>query len=98
MGRPADSGRSLMANAKPQTEVKPGQIWRDNDKRSATRYLKVLRLDDPINRYAICVRVLQFTEGGPWRTPNGKAQRKITIAIARMRPRSNGYVLVQEAK
>lgn len=72
-------------------EVKPGQIWQDNDKRSRNRFLLVLRLD---GEKAICQDAILLSEAGSYRVIGNRERR---ISIARMRPTSNGYRLVKAA-
>lgn len=65
-------------------EIKVGQIWRDNDKRSRDR---LLRVESVWGGFAYC---LVSRNGGAW---IGKTR----IAVERMRPTSTGYVLEKDA-
>lgn len=69
--------------------VRPGQVWADNDPRSAGRTLKVVAVG---RNSARCV-VLTAAANGPASTV-GKARM---ISIDRFRPVSNGYRLVKDA-
>jgi hypothetical protein len=70
-----------------QPEVKPGQIWADNDKRSKGRRIRVLE----VGQYHAIVRDADATPGA-W--PPG---RKTRIRLDRFKPTSTGYRLVQDA-
>jgi hypothetical protein len=68
-------------------DVRVGQVWADNDSRSAGR---ILRVDAVDVRYAYCT-VLTAARSG------GRAGRRTRIALERMRPISTGYRLVGDA-
>jgi len=84
-------------------DVKPGQTWADNDARSVGRTLRVERIDGD---KALCVVLTNTTQAQqqidayagrscPWaRDRRGKTVR---IALARFRPVSSGYRLVEGA-
>ena len=61
------------------TDVKPGQIWADNDKRSHGRTIKVLEVDET---HALV------------QSPTGLG-RKTKIRLSRFRPDSTGYRLLK---
>ncbi len=81
-------------------EVKPGQVWADNDWRSEGRTVRVDRVD---SRYAYCT-VLTNTNNAQ-RMLDGKLNgwavdrrgKETRILRERMRPTSTGYRLVSEA-
>ncbi len=91
------------------TDVKPGQIWADNDWRSAGRTLRVERIE---NGKAVCMVVTNMTkaqqaidrfaqtalgqqgyECPDFRDMRGKATR---ISLARFKQTSTGYRLVSD--
>jgi hypothetical protein len=71
------------------TEVKVGQIWKDNDKRMSERWLRVVRVADG---FAWCENVERHWAA--W-VATGK---QTVLAVKRMRPTATGYALVKEAK
>ena len=75
------------------TEVKVGQIWKDNDKRKGIllpeRWLRVVRVADG---FAWCEEVERHW--ADW-VATGK---QTVLAVKRMRPTATGYALVKEAK
>ncbi len=68
-------------------EVKVGQVWADNDKRSAGRHVKVIGIE-PVYKQAV-VRPA---------APDGRliGARVTRIRLTRFRPTSNGYRLVKD--
>lgn len=85
-----------------KTEVRPGQVWADNDPRAKGRTIKVLSLVEergqgglcPLQgpaRYARCI-VLTDADEASLRT----AGRIAWIKLSRFRPTSNGYRLVSD--
>jgi len=68
-------------------DVRVGQIWADNDPRSAGRYVIVEAVNDTHAMVAQC---------GPHGTIHQKA-RRTEIRLTRMRPTSNGYRLERDA-
>ena len=71
-------------------EVRPGQIWADNDPRAAGR---LLRVDEVTETHAkVCV---VNERGEP--SPSILRARRTTIRLDRMRPTHTGYRLVSEA-
>jgi hypothetical protein len=66
------------------SDVAAGQIWRDNDKRMAARYILVLRIEGD---KAVCVSCSE--------TGNVLTQRQTRIALRRFKPNSTGYVFVR---
>lgn len=70
-------------------QVRPGQVWADNDYREAGRTVRIDSVDD---RYAYCtVLTGRASQGSSARTGH-----KTRIALARMRPTSTGYRLESE--
>ena len=67
-------------------DVHPGQIWADNDPRSAGRTLRVVAVG---KNSARCVVLTHATGGSPH-----TIGRVTMIALDRFRPVSNGYRLV----
>lgn len=63
--------------------VKVGQVWADNDKRSADRTLKVLAVVDGR------ALVQEITGRNPGRTTK--------VSVSRMKPTSTGYKLVEDS-
>ncbi|TQS30023.1 hypothetical protein [Microbispora sp. KK1-11] len=82
------------------TEVRPGQIWADNDPRSAGR---TLRVDAVENGKATCTVLTNTTKaqekldrGSAWfQDTRGRVTR---ISLSRFRPTSTGYRLVSEGE
>lgn len=81
-------------------EVKPGQVWADNDWRSRGRTLRVLSID---GEHAVC-EVLTLSiqqqrmvdQGSAWANDvRGKTRR---IALRRMKPTHTGYRLVEDVQ
>lgn len=70
-------------------EVRVGQIWADNDRRSAGRLVKVLKVD---SRYA---EVVACDMNGNW-SPSALRARHTRILLTRFRPTSTGYRLVED--
>lgn len=79
-------------------DVRIGQVWADNDKRSTGRHLKVIAFTDFAAaaggkpRSAV---VVLCTPNGRTIYTNGKA-RRTRIKLARFRPTSTGYRLVHD--
>jgi hypothetical protein len=69
------------------TEIQVGQIWADNDPRSAGRTLQVEVIDE---RY---VRMRVLTDGKA--TVRSSVGRLYAISKDRLRPTKNGYILVR---
>lgn len=70
-----------------QPEVKVGQVWADNDKRSAGRHVKVIAIE-VLHKQAV---VRQCTADGQL------IGRRVTrIRLDRFRPTSTGYRLVED--
>lgn len=60
-----------------------GQVWADNDWRSAGRKLLIVKIEGD---YAICSVV--------W--PHHKTRKRTKVALRRFRPNSTGYRLVSD--
>ncbi|MGN5379056.1 DUF6354 family protein [Streptomyces lasalocidi] len=67
-------------------EVRPGQVWADNDRRSKGR---ILRVDAVSARHAQCVVLISAT-------PGGRTGHTVRILLERMKPVSNGYRLLTD--
>jgi hypothetical protein len=81
-----------------QPGVRVGQVWKDNDKRSGERLLKVYALDEQTvwtrDNRAVSVPIARCRRlVGPNREPVG---RWLEIRVDRFRPTSTGYRLVEE--
>lgn len=84
-------------------DVRPGQVWADNDPRSAGR---TLRVDSIENGKAICVivtdaddvaaRIHRAHECGV--AARGSVGRTTRISLPRFVPSATGYRLVQDAE
>ncbi|MDH2389353.1 hypothetical protein QCN29_11225 [Streptomyces sp. HNM0663] len=70
-----------------QPDVRAGQVWADNDKRSKGR---PVRVDEVDVRYAYCAVLTSAT-------PGGRTGQRTRIALERMRPTSTGYRLLDGA-
>lgn len=83
-----------------QIEVKPGQVWADNDWRSEGR---TLRVDEVGETHASCtvltnsqtVQADLDLRGPVWRTDS--RGKKTRIALKRFKPTSTGYRLLEDA-
>ena len=88
-------------------EVKPGQVWADNDWRAKGRTLRVDEVKKAVNSdhlYALCTVLtnsdstqadLDSPAGRIWaKDTRGK---KVQIRVDRMRPTSTGYRLLEDA-
>jgi len=81
-------------------EVRPGQLWADNDARAEGRTLRVDRI---AGDYAVCTVLTNsalnqaaLDEGKSWaRDMRG---RPATILLRRFRPGRSGYTLIKEAE
>jgi hypothetical protein len=70
-----------------QQEVRPGQLWVDNDPRSKrTRYLRVSEIE---GERARCEA---------WYDEASSLARTVRIKLSRFRPTRSGYRLVEDAK
>ena len=81
----------------PLPSVKVGQVWKDNDKRMADRYLKVLQVFDKdagsLHGYVQVQQVKSSAAGtNAWAPVAGSRPRN--VAIKRMVPTSTGYHLI----
>lgn len=75
---------------KTQPDVRPGQVWADNDARVGTRLLRVEALTWKRGVPSVeCVRVHPFTHCQV-------SERRTTIAVRRFKPTSTGYRLVKD--
>ena len=76
------------------SDVKPGQVWADDDPRSAGRTLRVERIDGAKAICTILTNTTGFDVATPWqRDMRGKTTR---ISLARFKPTSTGYPPLQE--
>lgn len=73
-------------------DVRPGQVWADNDTRSRGRQIKVLAV---VDGKATCTVVQPPQTPGTTRPPQGRVTR---ISLRRFRPNSTGYRLVQDVE
>lgn len=69
-----------------EIEVKVGQIWADNDKRTAGRLIKVEKVGATYAEVVAC-----DADGNP--SPSVLRARHSRILLARFRPTSTGYRL-----
>lgn len=79
----------------PETpDVKPGQVWADNDQRSAGRTIRVDRIEGD---KAVCTILTNrdAADLNDWGTD--MRGRQVRIKVSRFRPTSTGYRLVEEA-
>jgi len=76
-------------------DVRPGQVWADNDKRSRGRTVKVLEVVDRGGDPHAIVQVLTVARGA---LPLDPRKPRITrIAVRRFVPNSTGYRLEKDA-
>lgn len=85
-------------------EVRVGQVWADNDRRCAGRYVKVLAIEPARRRADLYARdvpakalVAACDQNGLTHFLRGKEQLT-RIRLDRFRPTSTGYRLVCEAR
>jgi hypothetical protein len=72
-----------------RVEVKVGQIWKDNDKRVANRFVVITGISDEVDQaYAICRPC--DTEG------QLLTKRETRIRLYRFRPTSTGYIIFKQ--
>lgn len=81
-----------------QAEVKPGQIWRDNDKRLAqdgrvrlVRVIELINSMDPFEHHTI-----RKARCEAWYEEAGSLARTVHIRLDRFRPNATGYTLVSD--
>jgi hypothetical protein len=89
--------------------VRPGQVWADNDPRAAGRTLRVdeIRYDPGTGRHvAVCTVLTNRADTQthidhpwvPWYKPRDMRGQQTEIAVIRFaRPTSTGYRLIQDA-
>jgi len=77
-------------------DVRPDQIWADNDWRSEGRQVKVLEIVERDGQPYARVEVIAAARGSI--PVNPKKPRITLIAVRRFRPNSTGYRLVQDAE
>lgn len=79
-------------------EVRPGQVWADNDPRSKGRTLRVEEVDDVRATCTVLTNSDQIQalvdEGSAW--PSDTRGTKTRIKLRRFQPTSTGYRLVSE--
>ncbi len=82
-------------------DVRPGQVWADNDWRQAGRTLRVVDLVHDSLRGGELTAVLEvLTDRSPTRNyPAGLSQvgKRVRVRVRRMRPTSTGFRLLTEA-
>lgn len=71
--------------------VRPGQIWRDNDKRAKGRHVKVVDVD---GTHATVKLWMTRAASSSTATPG----RRTRVRLDRFRPTSTGYVLVRDVE
>lgn len=72
------------------TEVKPGQVWADNDTRSEGRTLRVDAIEDS---KAVCTILTNSSLESSW--PRQDTRGRVTrISLTRFRPTATGYRLI----
>jgi len=91
--RAREAARATRADA---PDVRPGQVWADNDLRAVGRTLRVERVEDG---KAICVILTNrdaTDPDSPWQQDaRGRTTR---ISLSRFRPTSTGYRLVRDSQ
>jgi hypothetical protein len=71
------------------SDVKPGQIWQDNDKRCHGRQVRIVEI---YGTHA----VVELHRSRGVGDDHAKPGRRTRIRLDRFRPTATGYVLVQE--
>lgn len=91
-------------------DVRPGQVWADNDPRSVGRTLRVDRLlNDAKGEYAVCTvltntkfvtnRLAQVAAAPDrWAPVQDRRGRQTSVRLTRFRPISTGYRLVTDVQ
>jgi hypothetical protein len=76
-------------------DVKPGQLWLDNDKRNrAPRFVRVTsirEITDPFKHYKYEVATCEA-----WYDEPGSKSRTVQIRVDRFKPIATGYRLVED--
>jgi hypothetical protein len=80
----------------PTVEVKPGQVWADNDKRATGRTFRVLRVYSDMKK-AACVILTDRTPSPRMPVYRSMVGRTLRMKLSRFRPTANGYRLIQDA-
>jgi len=75
------------------TDVKPRQVWADNDVRSRGRTVEVVSVDAT----HATVKVLTARTAAPPQERERAVGRQTRIRLNRFRPNNTGYVLVADA-
>lgn len=80
-----------MAEIKHLPDVRPGQVWADNDKRGYGRKVRVVEIIEAWgDRYAVVEQVTGR------RSYDAKPGKRTKIRLDRFRPNSTGYRLVTD--
>ncbi|MFI6889167.1 DUF6354 family protein [Streptosporangium canum] len=69
------------------TEVRPDQVWADNDSRARGRKVRVVEVDETH-------ATVEQVDGRA--VDRGKSGRRTRIRLDRFRPTSTGYVLIED--
>jgi hypothetical protein len=77
-------------------DVRVGQVWADNDRRSSGRYVRIAGWTDYSNGKPLRALVALCTAEGQVIRINGKGKAS-RIRIDRFRPTTTGYRLVHDA-
>lgn len=75
-------------------DVRPGQVWADNDWRSKGREITVLKVTDRGGGPYALVEVTKEADSSVMRPAK---KRQTLIAVRRFVPNSTGYRLIQDA-
>ncbi len=99
----ADAKTRRAKTAAPANAVKPGQVWADNDPRSAGRTLRVEQIDGD---KAVCVILTNTDEtqrdidnppSRTWGLSRDRRGSRTRISLARFVPNRTGYRLLEDA-
>lgn len=92
--------RRWLGDTMTEITVRPGQIWADNDPRSAGRTVRVERVEDG---KAVC-KILTNRDATQYLVDRGTAWvtdmrgRTTRISVRRFKPTNTGYRLIREAE
>jgi len=85
-----------------EIEVRPGQIWQDNDKRGYDRQVRIVEIvhvhvpGRPSNGRGVPHAVVELVQGRSAEYGQAKPGRRTRIRLDRFRPTSTGYRLVRD--
>lgn len=77
-------------------DVKPGQVWQDNDKRlSGKRFVRVIEVINSMDPFDH--RTIRKARCEAWYAYDPAQTRTVHIRVERFRPNATGYALVSDS-